>query len=85
MPTPLWKVDTQHNYQRRYYFLKNCVVRISLTPSDYVSIRNEQLGSWYIRSLVEVFAQNAHEKSLQSMFTKVTTQILLPKYMYVDL
>ena len=39
----------------------------------YLSMRNTELGTWFVRDLVEVFAKEAHREDVLSMITQVWT------------
>lgn len=39
--------------------------------SEHVAYRNTELGSWFVRKIVKVFLQKAHQDDVASMFTVV--------------
>ena len=39
--------------------------------SGYKSFRNKELGSWFMRDLITVMAENVHQEHLADMLTKV--------------
>ncbi|CAH1775431.1 unnamed protein product [Owenia fusiformis] len=42
---------------------------------DYVSFRDEQLGTWFIYHLVKVFGEEAHQKDINKLLTKVKRDV----------
>ena len=43
--------------------------------SGYVSFRREDIGSWYVQAIVDVFSQHAHEKDINSLLTMVNRKV----------
>ena len=40
-----------------------------------MSFRREDLGSWYVQAIVDVFSQHAHEKDINSLLTMVNRKV----------
>ena len=43
----------------------------------YVSFRREDVGSWYVQAIVDVFSQHAHEMDINSLLTMVNRKVMI--------
>ena len=48
-------------------------MQCTICVTGYKSWRRPELGSWFIRAIVAVFAEHAHDQDVQSLFTFVSS------------
>ncbi|XP_078601393.1 caspase-3-like [Branchiostoma floridae x Branchiostoma japonicum] len=73
---------TEANRQRNYFVPSNmpniCDIYFAFsTVPGYTSWRNSQRGSWFVQSLIDVFAEHAAREDLCSLMTRVNQKVAL--------
>ena len=45
------------------------------TIPGHISIRHEEMGSWYVSAIVDVFSEFAADRDIHSLLTKVNRKV----------
>jgi len=59
---------------RRIPKYSDMLISYSTIPG-HVSFRHEDVGSWYVQAIVDVFSQHAHEKDINSLLTMINRKV----------